>query len=320
MIQLEHCGHQEVLLDVPNAAKKADDYLLKNFFKKSSGIKKGQILDNKGIAVFSSLNCFDNLHFQWILGKRLTPVPKCAEISISVISKENREIQGEQNETSPGHDSTLNCFFEFLESDISHVSVLEFVALCKISVNDPSGNTSVGIRSEILSDFEHLFDNKLFSDMIVCVGDRQYNVHRLVLAARSPVFKAMFQSEMLESSESKIIIKDSDDEAFGELLRYLYVGEINPLNSDLALRLLELADKYDVSELKSQVVDYLRCELTFKNVLSILTKAHLHNEAVLKAEAIEFAAANMWELMHTSEWETFRLQLDLVDCILAFMC
>ncbi|GFW63725.1 speckle-type POZ protein [Trichonephila clavipes] len=257
-------------------------------------------------------------HFYLFLG--ITPFPSCAEVTISIIGKKDQEIEAECIGRSLGQNSRQNCFFEFAESSIYLKSGLDLIVLCNIFVDDPHGKISIGLKNNILADFEHLYDNKLFSDMTICVGDKLFNAHRLVLAARSPVFESMFKNEMKESNENRLVITDSDEKTFGEFLRYFYIGEIGPLTSDHALNLLVLADKYDVPELKAEIVDYLRCELSTENALSILIEAHLHNEKVLKREAVEFIGNNLWYIINSPRWKEFRHNLDLVDCILAYVC
>ncbi|GFQ69397.1 speckle-type POZ protein [Trichonephila clavata] len=256
--------------------------------------------------------------FHLFLG--ITPFPSSADVTISLIGRKDQKIEAECIGRSLEQNSRRNCFFEFAESSIYLKSGIDLIILCIISVDDPHINVSVGLKKNFHADFKHLYDNELFSDLTICVGDKLFNAHRLVLAARSPVFEAMFKNEMKENNENKLDINDSDEKTFGELLRYFYIGEIGPLTSDHALNLLVLADKYDVPGLKTEIVDYLKCELSTENALSILIEAHLHNEKQLKKEAVEFIGNHMWEMMNSPRWKEFRHHLDLVDCILAYMC
>ncbi len=56
-------------------------------------------------------------------------------------------------------------------------------------------------QCRLSEDLSQLFDNSSFSDVILVVGDRQFHVHKAILAARSCVFNAMFEHEMEEKKQ-----------------------------------------------------------------------------------------------------------------------
>ena len=70
-----------------------------------------------------------------------------------------------------------------------------------------------------------------------------------VLGARFPVFNVMFVHNMTERQEKKIDIEEFDIDTVKDMLKYMYAGKIENLNTRLP-RLLEAADKYQLSELK----------------------------------------------------------------------
>ncbi|CAB1326809.1 unnamed protein product [Coregonus sp. 'balchen'] len=53
-----------------------------------------------------------------------------------------------------------------------------------------------------------LLDNQKFVDCVLKIQDREFPCHRLVLAASSPFFKAMFLSNLEEGGKREIILKD----------------------------------------------------------------------------------------------------------------
>ena len=63
-----------------------------------------------------------------------------------------------------------------------------------------------------------------------------------ILAARSPVFEAMFEHEMEERKQNRVDICDLDYEVVCEVLRYCYAG-YTPLLEKMAEQLLAAADK-----------------------------------------------------------------------------
>ena len=65
-----------------------------------------------------------------------------------------------------------------------------------------------------------LFESGLQSDVTLVVDGEQIPAHKPILAARSPVFEAMFAHKMSESLEGKVMIDDMPLGVFRELLRY----------------------------------------------------------------------------------------------------
>ena len=65
-----------------------------------------------------------------------------------------------------------------------------------------------------------------FSDVVLCVGDRKFPVHRAILAARSPVFRAMFTSNMKESVAEEIQIEEIKPDVMEEILRCVYTDQV----------------------------------------------------------------------------------------------
>ncbi len=87
------------------------------------------------------------------------------------------------------------------------------------------------------------------TDVKLLVESRSFSAHRSLLAARSPVFAAMFGSEMEEARTGEVLINDTDNGTFEYFLRFLYEGEMKNWNSSLRKKLFALADRYQVETL-----------------------------------------------------------------------
>ena len=82
-----------------------------------------------------------------------------------------------------------------------------------------------------------------FSDVHLLVGDHhRLACHKNILAAQSPVFAAMFQSDMREARDGEVRIPDLSAETCQSMLRFIYTGEVRS-NECYTLELLEAADK-----------------------------------------------------------------------------
>lgn len=87
-----------------------------------------------------------------------------------------------------------------------------------------------------------LFESQKFSDVILSVSGREYYAHKAILAARSPVFAAMFEHEMEEKKQNRVEITDMEHDVLKEMLKFIYSGKVSLLEK-MADDLLAAADK-----------------------------------------------------------------------------
>jgi len=102
---------------------------------------------------------------------------------------------------------------------------------------------------------ESLLGDAHFADaQLVCADGAVLDVHRAVLAAASPVFRAMFQSGMREAHERRADVPASRAVATG-LLRHVYTGEFDAEIDASAT--VELAHLYGLEDLAAFCCDLL---------------------------------------------------------------
>lgn len=71
----------------------------------------------------------------------------------------------------------------------------------------------------------------------------EFPAHKAILAARSPVFDAMFShEEVTEVTQRRVVIKDIASEVMEPLLAYLYSGDTREVGR-YSVELLAAADK-----------------------------------------------------------------------------
>uniref|UniRef100_A0A8C0VLZ7 Speckle type BTB/POZ protein n=1 Tax=Cyanistes caeruleus TaxID=156563 RepID=A0A8C0VLZ7_CYACU len=87
-----------------------------------------------------------------------------------------------------------------------------------------------------------LWENSRFTDCCLCVAGQEFKGHKAILAARSPVFSAMFEHEMEESKKNRVEINDVEPEVFKEMMCFIYTGKAPNLDK-MADDLLAAADK-----------------------------------------------------------------------------
>ncbi|CAB3238928.1 unnamed protein product [Arctia plantaginis] len=152
-------------------------------------------------------------------------------------------------------------------------------------------------------DLGALFDNERFSDVTLAVGGREFQAHKAILAARSPVFAAMFEHEMEERKRNRVDITDVDHEVLREMLRFIYTGRAPNLDK-MADDLLAAADKYALERLKVMCEEALCLSLSVETAADTLILADLHSADQLKAQTIDFInTSHATDVMDTAGWK-----------------
>ena len=77
----------------------------------------------------------------------------------------------------------------------------------------------------------------------------EFRAHKCILAARSPVFKAMFNYRLKENLTSKLIIEDCKPEVVKALLKYIYTSYLPDDIRTIAIVLYIAAEKYFIEYL-----------------------------------------------------------------------
>lgn len=159
----------------------------------------------------------------------------------------------------------------------------------------------------LVKDIGNLLKNQDNSDVTLEVDGQFFHAHKLVLAARSSVFKAELFGPMVEAKKECIKIEDMNSEVFRVLLHYIYTDCVEAVDTNLTQHLLEAADRYALDALRI-ICEEILCEnLTLDTVLSSLALADQHNCDKLLDACLDFAASlnNLVQLTVTQEYLDF---------------
>lgn len=66
----------------------------------------------------------------------------------------------------------------------------------------------------------------MLTDVVLEVGNELFHAHKVVLAAASPYFKAMFTGGLRESDMSRVKLQAVSATAMARLIRFMYTGTI----------------------------------------------------------------------------------------------
>ena len=150
-------------------------------------------------------------------------------------------------------------------------------------------------RGTVAERNKYMFNNPLLSDIKFSFpgNDTIIPAHKFVLAVSSSVFFAMFYGDLAETKDTIDII-DCDPDTFLSFLRFIYCDEAIFKDTDSAVKVMFLADKYDVPSLTSEIVKYIDGEMDPRSAFELLTLARQLNEKDLEWacwEVIQFHAS-----------------------------
>ncbi|KAF5548959.1 n-carbamoyl-l-amino acid hydrolase [Fusarium mexicanum] len=108
-----------------------------------------------------------------------------------------------------------------------------------------------------LSSLAGYYNTDALSDVTVTCGDQVFKAHKIILSAHSKCFAVALNGNWKEGSEGIIRIDDFDPDVVDAMLRFMYSLEYSNDHDTSRMifdvRLYQIADKYDIAELKDEV-------------------------------------------------------------------
>lgn len=107
-----------------------------------------------------------------------------------------------------------------------------------------------------------------FTDVCLVAGDCVIRAHKLVLAAGSAYFNAMFTSGLVEGQQDSVEIHSVSSKILSMLVDFIYTGKID-ITQDNVQELFAAADMLELEEVVSGCTAYLEQQLHCSNALGI---------------------------------------------------
>eukprot|EP01119_Soliformovum_irregulare_P019157 TRINITY_DN6012_c0_g1_i4.p1 TRINITY_DN6012_c0_g1~~TRINITY_DN6012_c0_g1_i4.p1 ORF type:complete len:418 (-),score=78.35 TRINITY_DN6012_c0_g1_i4:307-1560(-) len=158
----------------------------------------------------------------------------------------------------------------------------------KSNKQDQASN-AIDDKTGLSQDFGQLVNNPQYSDVVFSLegGTKRVYAHRIILAARSEMFRALLFGGMKESREAEIPLEEIKYEVFLQLLEFLYTGCLSFAESSV-MELFAAANQYRIEALLMRCGMYLSDLNNEKNVCALLEMAHTYGESQLYAKCFHY--------------------------------
>lgn len=138
-------------------------------------------------------------------------------------------------------------------------------------------------------------------DTVLIVGDKRIHAHRLVLAAFSDYFSAMFTGDLAETNQETVHLTDVDPGAVEALVQYAYTSHIE-IKVENVENLLSVACILQIDEVKEACSEFMKHQLHPSNCLGIRAFADGHGCGDLFKEADSFTKEGFEEVVRNQEF------------------
>lgn len=150
-----------------------------------------------------------------------------------------------------------------------------------------------------------------FSDLtLTTASGEQFSCHKVILSARSEVFKSLLLSNGATKKDVLIKVTDMRPGTLRALLNYVYTDRLvledgSPVFGSLC-DIWSAANRYHVLGLAEVCEDRVAKELDVQNAVQAAIAAHLHGSENMKAKTFLFVMEHLPEVSKTSDWQTVR--------------
>lgn len=184
----------------------------------------------------------------------------------------------------------------------SHVETLKDKILCiPIKIDTSSKqifNNAVIKQIKLNHDFGDLYTKQENTDFILeSVTKRQFPVHQMILAVHSPVLK-----ELLKHSSSNTAFIDINDHDMDLLLQFIYTGTIKEVYKCDCLKLLEIADRFQLKDLFLLTQYAIKEQIDTKNAVQVAVLAEKYSLEELQASVFGYIKSHQ-EILATEDWK-----------------
>ncbi|XP_029111263.1 kelch-like protein 12 [Scleropages formosus] len=150
-------------------------------------------------------------------------------------------------------------------------------------------DTTTPLGDYITHGLKQLLDAQQLCDVTLLVEGKKFMCHRVLLAAVSPYFRAMFTSPLVESRLAEIRLEEVTPSVMETVIQFIYTGEAG-LSLDTAEDLFVAANRLQVVPLQDLCSRFLFEHLSVENCLGMYSLARSHHDQLLLRASLRMVA------------------------------
>ncbi|KAL7011668.1 hypothetical protein ACKWTF_014382 [Chironomus riparius] len=156
------------------------------------------------------------------------------------------------------------------------------------------------IQNTLTNDFKNFLNNENFKDLKIKIDNREFRVHKFLLAARSSVLAEMILNN---PDVENLNLVDISVETFEQVLHFIYNDELRDKKEINSFRnLFAAAGRLNIEVLKNIAAAHLLEEIDSDKAMSILSLSNKYNHDLLKDEAFKFIEKTNSFMTFKKEW------------------
>ena len=171
------------------------------------------------------------------------------------------------------------------------------------AVNEPMSSDPSKHLQELAQRLDILRRNEGFCDITISVKGKQFTAHKAVLAASSPFFFTLLNSDMKESSEKLITVEleEATEAVMEDLLKYVYTGNLL-VAEERAHNLIATANYLLLPGLKTMAEGFLKGIVTTENCIFNYYFAEKYQCLELKEKARQVIISKFTDVVETEDF------------------
>lgn len=163
-------------------------------------------------------------------------------------------------------------------------------------------NTNSEQVSNLLEGLQRCRLEGLYTDIILCVDEEEFPCHKVILAASSRYFDAMFRIPLSEQKTSRVYIKQISPWSLKHLIDFAYTGSL-VLSTQTVQDLFLAANLLDYPLAVEACILFMKRHLDITNCLGVQLLAETYDFPALAETARKVAVDNFTRLVQESpEW------------------
>ena len=175
---------------------------------------------------------------------------------------------------------------------------------CKSDKGGGSGaNDSYSISGHadsLLFSIQDLREQNDLCDITICAEGRDFRLHKVIIAAGSPYFRAMFTNTHRESFENTITLNGIDAATLDLLFNFIYSSSLQ-VHEENVQNLLAGANLLQLTPVVKACCKFLQARICPENSLGIAAFADLHGCTDLYKSAWSYALENFAEIVQEGD-------------------